>query len=86
MNIKYTPMITITADELEGIITEKYPEAPVEIANDLFFGDFVDDCYKSLNITDNEWAEELGPYYEYLFKTLREAFPGQNHILIDVSW
>jgi hypothetical protein len=86
MNIKYKPMITITADELDRIITEKYPEAPIEIANDLFYGEFVNDCYKSLDITDNYCPKKLGPYYDYLFKTLREAFPGQDHILVDVTW
>jgi hypothetical protein len=79
-------MITITADELDRIITEKYPEASIDITNDLFPEGYSNDCYKTLYITDDCLAEELGPHYVYLFETLCEAFPGQDTILVDLSW
>jgi hypothetical protein len=90
MNIKYKPMITITADELERIITDKYPNATIDIGSDLFYDDYINDCYKVLYILENDydedWNDELKTYFDYLFKTLSEAFPGQARILVDLSW
>ena len=64
MNIKYKPMITITADELDRIITEKYPEVPVDITDDLFPEGYSNDCYKTLYIADDYLAEEFTKCYK----------------------
>ena len=86
--MKYKKMITINIYDLEEALVQQYgSEEFSDLRNILFYEDFMNDCYKQYWFDDdyNENVEN-GAILNCVNTFLRDAFPDEERVLIDVSW
>ena len=89
--MKVKSMIVISAQDLAEEIENQY-NVYVEVAPLFWPEDFMNDCYKSLWISEEAVQEDDGDDEEevsqrtLIRRHLQDIFPGQEEILVDVSW
>lgn len=89
--MKVKSMIVISALDLEEEIENQY-NVRVDVAPLFWPEDFMNDCYKSLWISeeavqeDDYGSEEEISQRTLIRRHLQDIFPGQEEILVDVSW
>lgn len=81
-------MIVINIRDLEEALTQQYgSEEFSELRNTLFYDDFMNDCYKQYWFDDDlDEDEDDAPIINCINAFLRDIFPGEESVLIDVSW
>lgn len=91
--LKYSKAIVIKACDLREAVFAKYGVEIEEIRNLLFYDDYTNDCFKKYYFDDdyeyegNSWENEEDIKTKNLInQLLRETFPGETEVLIDVSW
>ena len=91
--MKVTTVKTVWAEDLREAVNTQFGCEIENIANLLFPEDYMNDCYKSYNFeVDDEyhgydWEDEERIRLTNLVNAyLRDVFPGEKRILIDVSW
>ena len=98
--INYTMMPVVQASEIEKAVEKKY-DKQIYLAPTMWPGEFLNDCYKDLDFSDDAVADnEAGMkdfpdeeiYYnrKMIYEVVREAFSlelslGQDTVLVDVS-
>lgn len=93
--MKYTMKPVVSVDEIEKAVELQYGET-IELRTLMWPSEFMNDSYKSLYFSDDQIAEyEENPddYEEeerrqtlLVYSILKDAFPGMDEILVDVSW
>lgn len=86
--MKYKKMITISIYDLEEALVMQYgSEEFSDLRNILFYESFMNDCYKQYWFDDdlNE-KEDNAAVINCVNAFLRDAFPDEDTVLIDVSW
>lgn len=92
MKIKMKPTINISA--LEDELKLQFDiDVEGELSTILFYDDYMNDCYKSYYFADDyEYTGQPWEKEERIRVTncvnaiLRDLLPGEDRILIDVSW
>ena len=95
--MKHNRRVVVWAYDLADAVALQYgmDASDFEIANLFWPGDFMNDCCKSLGIEegcddyDKEEAEngdEDARLRCLVYDYLRSAFPGEDTILVDVTW
>ena len=89
--MKFDRKVVVRAYDLEEAVRMQYGvEGPIEIAPLFWPEDFQNDCLKRLNIEEDayEWEPETEEATQrQLIRTyLRDIFPDETDILVDVSW
>ena len=79
--MKFERCPVIKATELEKEINSKFNFDIDDIAVLLFDDDFVNDSYKKFYL-DDEYEDQIAVIAEYL----KDMFPYDKKVLIDVSW
>lgn len=81
--MKYKKMITISIYDLEEALVQQYgSEEFRDLRNILFYENFMNDCYKSYYFEDDDSSAIINCVNAFL----RDTFPGEDTVLIDVSW
>lgn len=98
--INYTMMPIVQASEIEKAVGKKY-DKQIDLASTIWPGEFLNDCYKDLDFSDDAVADneaemkdfpDEGIYYnrKMIYEVVRETFSlelslGQDTVLVDVS-
>ena len=89
--MKFCRKVVVSAYDLEKAVRMQYGlEDPIEIAPLFWPEDFQNDCLKRLNIEEDayEWKPETEEAIQrrLIRAYLRDIFPDEVSILVDVSW
>ena len=89
MKIKTMPVIS--AQELREEIALQYGVEDVDMASLFWPEDYMNDCYKSLWISEDAIEEDCGDEENVSLRTLirrhlQDLLPGVEDVLVDVSW
>lgn len=89
--INFEKKIVVTASDIEEEVVSVYGVERPELAHLFWDGDFMNDCYKSLWIGEEadkcDYGDEEDIEMRRLIRQhLRQCFPGEDHVLVDVSW
>lgn len=89
--MKVRSMIVISAQDLAEEIENQY-NVYIEVAPLFWPEDFMNDCYKSLSISEEAVQKDDGDDKEevsqrtLIRRHLQDIFPDREEILVDVSW
>ena len=86
--MKYKKMITISIYDLEEALVQQYgSEEFSDLRNILFYEDYMNDCYKQYWFDDDlDEKEDNAAIINCINGFLRDIFPDEERVLIDVSW
>lgn len=91
--LRYSKAIVVEACDLEEAVSTKYGVEIEEIRSLLFGDSYVNDSFKNYYFEEDDeyngysWENEEDIKARNLINQfLREEFPGETNILIDVSW
>jgi hypothetical protein len=91
--LRYSKAIVVEACDLEEAVSAKYGVEIEEIRSILFDDNYINDSYKRYYFEEDDeyngysWENEENIKARNLVNQfLREEFPGETEILIDVSW
>lgn len=86
--MKYKKMVTINIYDLEEALVQQYgSEGFRKLRDTLFYSDFMNDCYKQYWF-DDDYDENVdnAAILNCVNAFLRDIFPDEESVLIDVSW
>jgi hypothetical protein len=91
--LRYSKAIVVEACDLEEAVSTRYGIEINEIRSLLFYDDYMNDCFKTYYFGEDDKYEGYSWQNEENIKTknlinqfLRETFPNEQEVLIDVSW
>lgn len=91
--LRYSKAIVVEACDLEEAVSTRYGIEINEIRSLLFNDDYMNDCFKTYYFGEDDeykgysWQNEEDIKTKNLINQfLRETFPNETEILIDVSW
>ena len=79
----YKKMIVINIRDLENALVQQYGSEGFSDLRNILFGDYyMNDCYKSYYFEDDNSSAIINCVNAFL----RDTFPGEDTVLVDVSW
>ena len=79
----YKKMIVINIRDLENALVQQYGSKEFSDLRNILFGDYyMNDCYKSYYFEDDDSSAIINCVNAFL----RDTFPGEDTVLIDISW
>jgi hypothetical protein len=88
--LPYVKKIIISGDDIEDLLRENFSDPSDSIGDLLYPMDYYNGSCRFYPL-DGEFCsfekdENRKKQQEFIFKTLKEQFPEEDYVLIDVSW